>query len=146
MKIFFTETVDTVAGHSFPALIDKQAVLIKRFGFDAVFGDIAFDELNGSLFQFYLSITVAFTQDGQGLVLRVKIVKVKHSDFTGPCAGVPEQMKDGVVTKAVFFYEVDAMKNLEDFIRIKKSDKLLLCTFLGNIQYPLSHLLFFRIH
>ena len=83
-----------------PALVDEQAVLKKRFGFDAVFGDIASDDLNGSLFQFYLPITVAFTQDDQRIIWRIEIVKVKCCDFTGPGAGVLKQVKNGVVTKA----------------------------------------------
>jgi hypothetical protein len=47
-----------VPGKFCPALIDEQAVLIKRLGFNAVFADIAPDELNGSLFQFYSSIAI----------------------------------------------------------------------------------------
>ena len=90
-------------GHSFTALIDKQVVLIERFGFNSVLGDIASDELNGSKFEFYSTIAVAFTQDDQRIILRIKIVKFKRCDLTGPGAGVLKQMEDGVITKAVFF-------------------------------------------
>ena len=90
-------------GHLFPALIDEHAVLIKRFGFNAVFSNIASDELNGSVRQFYLPIAVALTQDDQRTILRIEIIKVKRCDFTGSGAGVLKQMKNGVVTKAVFF-------------------------------------------
>jgi len=38
------------------------------------------------------------------------------------------------------------MKDFQGFIRIKKADKLPLRVFLGNVQYSLSLLLFFRIH
>jgi len=88
LQIFFTDAVNTVPGKFCPALVDEQAVLIKRFGFDTVFGNIALDKLNGSLFQFYSSIAVAFTQDDQRIILGIEIVKVKRCDFTGPGAGV----------------------------------------------------------
>jgi hypothetical protein len=55
-------------------------------------------------------------------------------------------MQNGIVTKTVLFYEVDALKDFQGFVRIKKADKLSLGTFLGNIQYPLSFLPIFRIH
>jgi len=103
LQIFFTDAVYTMPAHLFPALIDEHTVLIKRFGFNAVFGNIASDELNGSGRQFYLSIAVAFTQDDQRTILRIEIVKVKRCDFTRPGTGVLKQMKNGVVTKAVFF-------------------------------------------
>ena len=89
--------------HLFPALIDEHSMMIKGFGFNAVVGNIASDELNGSGFQFYLSIAIAFTQDDQRTILRIEIVKVKRCDFTGPGAGVEKQMKNGVITKAAFF-------------------------------------------
>ena len=103
LEIFFTDAINTVPAHLFPALIDEDAVLIKRFGFNAVFSNLASDELNGFGFQFYLSIAVAFAQDGQCSIFRIEIVKVKRCDFTGPGTGVLKQMKNGVVTEAVFF-------------------------------------------
>jgi len=63
LQIFFTDAVNTVPADLFPALIDEDAVLIKRFGFNAVFSNIAPDELNGSGFQCDLSIAIAFTQN-----------------------------------------------------------------------------------
>ena len=65
VKMFFAYAINTVPGKFFSALIDKQAVLIQRFWFDTVFGDIDFDELDGSGFELYLTITIAFAQDDQ---------------------------------------------------------------------------------
>ena len=59
-QIFSTDAANAVPCHLFSALVDEQAVLIKRLGFDTVFGDIAGDKLNGFWFQFYLSIAVSF--------------------------------------------------------------------------------------
>ena len=146
MEIFFTDAVNSVPGQFFTALVNKQAVLIKRFGFDTILDNIAFDKLNGSLCELYSTITIAFTQDDQRIILRVKIIKVQCSDLTGPGAGVLKQMKDGIIAEAVLFDEIDAMKNLQDFVWIEKTDQLFLGTFLGNIQYPLSLFPIFGIH
>ena len=119
LKIFFTDSVNTVSSKFCSALIDEQAMLIKRFGFNAVLVDITSDELNSSLFQFYSSIAITFTQDDQSTVLGVEVIEVKCCDFTGPSAGVLKQMKDGVITKAILFDEIDAMKDFQGFIRIR---------------------------
>ena len=46
-EVLFTDSINTVAGKFFTALIDKEAVLIQRFWGCAVFGDIEADELYG---------------------------------------------------------------------------------------------------
>ena len=82
VEIFFTDSVNTVAGKSFTALIDKQAVLVCPFGSCAVFGHVEVEEVNGFGFKLHLSIAVSFTQDGQGLVLRVKVIKTLIERFS----------------------------------------------------------------
>ena len=76
----------------FLALIDKQSAPIWPFWSCSVFGNIETDEVYGFGFEFYLSVTVALTKDGQGLILGVKIVQIKCCGLTGSGAGVIEKM------------------------------------------------------
>mgnify|MGYP001813968947 CR=1 FL=1 len=112
MEIFFTDAVNSVPGQFFTALVNKQAVLIKRFGFDTILDNIAFDKLNGSLCELYSTITIAFTQDDQRIILRVKIIKVQCSDLTGPGAGVLKQMKDGIIAEPESFQSSSLKRTL----------------------------------
>ena len=89
-KIFSADSINTVPGQSFSTLIDKETISIQRFGVDTVFSDVEFDELGGLWPEFYLSIAICLAQNGQGPLLGIEVVDLKHCYFTGPGTRVIE--------------------------------------------------------
>ena len=68
-----------------------------RAGCGAIFLDVQSDQLAGFRPQLDLAEAVAFTQDGQGVIVGVKIVQIQRCDFSGPGAGVIQQLNEAVV-------------------------------------------------
>ena len=83
LKVFSTESIDTVSGKFCPALIDKESVSIERFWCYAVCGDIAFDKCCGFRPECDLAVAISLTQDSQCFVVGVEIVEVQYGYFTG---------------------------------------------------------------
>lgn len=83
-EVLFTDPIETVASELFSALIDKETVLIGRFGGFAVFADIECEELGGFGLKLDKPEAIAFTQDGQRALLGIEVIQVEGCDFTGP--------------------------------------------------------------
>ena len=83
-KIFFADPIDAVPCGLFPPLTDKDAVLIEGFWRCSVFADIQLKESAGFLFKLNDPEPVTFSQDGQCVLLGVKVIQVQCGDFTGP--------------------------------------------------------------
>ena len=83
LKVFSTESIDTVSGKFCPALIDKESVSIEGFWCYAVCGDIAFDECCGFRPECDLAEAISLAQDSQGFVVWVEVVEVQGGYFTG---------------------------------------------------------------
>jgi hypothetical protein len=65
-------------------------------------------------------------------VLGVEVVQVKGGHFRGPCAGIVEKMKEGVITETFFSFKIEGVKEAEDLLRIKESDEGFLSSFLWD--------------
>ena len=92
MKILFAHAINTVASELLAALIDKEPVLICRFGTDTVSCNIDVEQSDGYGFQSNLTIPVAFAEYRQCFVVGIKIVQIQCCDFSGPGAGVIQQL------------------------------------------------------
>lgn len=90
LKVFFTQVINPMSGKSLATLVDEQAITIARFRFDAVVGNILLEELNRLGPKLYETIAVPLTKDGQGFLLRIKIVEIECGYLAGPGAGVKE--------------------------------------------------------
>lgn len=74
-----------MAGEFLLALINKEALLIEGLWGDAVFADIGLEKVRCFSLKLYEAEAVAFAQDGQCFLLRVKVIQVEGGDFTSPC-------------------------------------------------------------
>ena len=77
-EVLPADAVNTVASQCLAALIDKEAVLIEGLWSGSVLGDVDLKELDGSGLQGDEAITIALAQDGEGTLLRIEVVEVKH--------------------------------------------------------------------
>jgi hypothetical protein len=121
-EIFPTDAVDTIAGEFLSPLIEKEPVLIERFWCYPVFPDIGLEEMTGLGLELYKSEPVSLSKDSQGFFLAVKIIKVQSCHFAGPGRGIIEQMEQGIIPEPLFSFEINGLKDLQDFILIKKTD------------------------
>ena len=85
IEIFFANAIDAVASKFLSPLTDKDSMLIWWFCNDAVFTDEELEELSGFIIKRYKPESIAFSKDGNGLLMRVEVVEVECCDFTGPC-------------------------------------------------------------
>ena len=83
-EILFADTRDAVTGEFLAALVDKESVFIERFWGGTVFSDIELEKMNGLIFQFYESVLISLTQDGEGFLLWIEVVEIQGCDFTSP--------------------------------------------------------------
>ena len=121
-EIFPADAVDAIAGEFLSPLIEKEPVLIEWFWCYAVFPDIGLEEMTGLGFELYKPEPVPFSQDSQGFFLTVKVIQIQRCDFSGPGRGIIEQMKQGIIPEPLFSFEINGLKDLQDFILIKKAD------------------------
>ena len=110
-KILSTNTIDTMPGKFRSPLVDKQAVLMQRFGFYTIFGNVEGQESAGFRVQFDQSEAVAFTQDGQRILAGIEIVEIKGGNFMCSGAGVIEQTQDGIIAKTILLGKVNLAEN-----------------------------------
>ena len=82
-QALFADTIDAVTGELLTPLTDKDAVLIDRLRGCSIFTDIQLKESTCFLFKLYDTEPVSFTQDGQCLLLGIKVIKIQCCDFTG---------------------------------------------------------------
>ena len=109
MKVFFAQAINAVAGELSAALIDKEPVLIGGFCFETIFGNIDVEQPDGFGLQFNLTEAVAFAQDREGLMVGIEVVEVQGCDFSGPGAGVIEQLQEVVVTHTQGIFKVHCL-------------------------------------
>ena len=83
-EVFAADAIDAVAGEFFPALVDKEAIFIRGLWRCAVFFDVEFEQLGCFGFKLYESESIAFSQDGQAILLSIEVIELKGCDFTGP--------------------------------------------------------------
>ena len=145
LEIFFAYAIDAIAGEFLPPLIYKEPVLIWVLWGDTVFSDIELKQMTGLGLKLYDPEPIPLSQDGQSPFVRVKVVQIQRCQFTGPGAGVIEQMKEGIIPEPLFRLQINSVKDLQDLILIKKPDERLLGPLLGDIEDGLCHLLLFRI-
>ena len=107
-------------------------MLIGRLWWGPEASDVELQELSGFGLQFYHTEAVALAQDGQGSVLGVEVVQVQSSHFTGSCAGIKKEMKEGIIAGAFFSFKIDGMKDVEDLLRVKEPDEGFLGSLLGD--------------
>ena len=91
-EVFSAKTIDAEAGEFLTALIDKEALLIRRLWRWPKPRDVELKELSGFGLQFYHTEAVAFSEDGQGSVLGIEVIQVKRGHFAGPCAGIKKEV------------------------------------------------------
>jgi hypothetical protein len=84
VEVFSAKAINAVAGEFFPALIDKEALLIRWFWGWPESRDVELKEMSGFGFQLDEAEAVAFSEDGQGFLLGVKVVQVESGHFRGP--------------------------------------------------------------
>lgn len=82
----FAHSVDAVASQWLCALIDKQAVLEKGSGCCAISVDVKGDQFDGFWQESDLAIAVSFSEDGEGVFVRIEIVELQGCDFCCPGA------------------------------------------------------------
>ena len=85
-QVLFADPIDAVPCELFTPLTDKDAVLIEGFWRCSVFADIQLEESAGFLFKLNDPEPVTFSEDGQCVLLGVKVIQVQSGDFTGPGA------------------------------------------------------------
>ena len=54
-------------------------------------------------------------------------------------------MKESIIPEPLFRLQVNGVENLQYLILIKEPDQRFLCTFLGDVENGIRHLLLFRI-
>jgi hypothetical protein len=145
-QIRFADAVNAMPGEFLSPLIDKQAILIQGARGVPVFSDIELKQVAGLCFQLYEPEPVSFSQDSQGFFLGIEVIQIERGDFTGPGAGIIEEMEERVIPEPLFSFEINRLKNLEHLILIKKPDQRLLRTLLRNGSDDMGHLFVFRIH
>jgi hypothetical protein len=101
--------------------------------------------MGGFGLKLYKPKPVSFSQDSQGLFLRVKVVQIQRCHFGGPGPGIIEQMKEGVIPEPLFSFQINGLENLQDLILIKKPNERLLNSLLRYIKDGIRHLLLFWI-
>jgi len=72
-----------VSGEFLTALIDEEALLVGWFWGWPESRDVELEELSGLGFQFDESEAAAFSEDGEGFLLGVKVVQVESGHFRG---------------------------------------------------------------
>jgi hypothetical protein len=82
-EVFSAEPIDAVAGEFLTALIDKEALLIRRLWRWPKPRDVELKELSGFGLQFDEAEAVAFAEDGEGFLLGVEVVQVESGHFRG---------------------------------------------------------------
>jgi hypothetical protein len=122
-EVFSAKAIDAVSGEFLPSLIDEEALLIGWLWRWPESRDIELKELSGFRLQFYEAEAVALAQDGEGFLFGVEVVQVKGGDFRGSGARIRQEVEEGVITEAFFFLEIDGLKDLEDFLRVKEPDE-----------------------
>jgi hypothetical protein len=145
-EVLFADAVYAMPGEFFSALTDKEAVLIEGFWHCSIPVDIAVKELDGLVFQFYEPEPICLAQDGQCFLLGIEVVEVEGCDFTGPGAGVKQQMKEGVIPEALLSFEIHSLKGLSDLVMIEEADEGFLISFLGDIEEDVCQFTVLRIH
>lgn len=83
-EVFAADAIDAVAGELFFSLVDKEAIFIRGLWGRPVFFDIEFEQLRGFGVELYESESIAFSKDGQAVLLSIEVIELKGCDFTGP--------------------------------------------------------------
>ena len=89
-----------------------------------------------SFLKLYDPEPICFSQDGKGMMNGVEVIDIEGCDFTGPGAGVIEDVKDRVVPEAFPPLKVNTTKDLEDLIVVEEAYEWFLSSFLGDMEYP----------
>jgi hypothetical protein len=144
-EVFSAEPIDAVSGEFFTALIDKKTLLKGRLWGWPESRDVELEELSGLGFQFDESEAAAFSEDGEGFLLGVKVVQVESGHFRGSGAGIKEEVEEGVIPYAFLSLQIDDMKELENLFRVEEPDEGFLGALLGNGENALSEVTLLRI-
>jgi hypothetical protein len=134
-----------VTGEFLSALIDKEALLIEGLWCDAVFADIGLKELRCFPLKLYEAEAVAFAQDGQCFLLRIKVIQIEGGNFTRPCPGIKKEMKKGIIPETLLSSQIDGLKDFEDFLLIQKPDERFSESLLWNVDDPFSQVALFGV-
>ena len=139
-QVLFADPIDAVPAELLTPLTDKDAVLIDGLWGCSVFADIQLKESTCFLFKLNDPEPVSFAQDGQCVLLGIKVIQVQCCDLTGPGTRVIKQMQKGVVPESLFSFEVNGLKDLEDFLLVEKPDQGLAEALLRNVDDSFSQL------
>lgn len=101
-EILFADTVDAMTGEFLSPLIDKEPVLIWGLWRDTILSDIELKEMRGLGLKLYKPELISLSQDSESHFLMVKVVQIQCCDFSGPGAGIIEQMKQGIIPEPFF--------------------------------------------
>ena len=144
-EVFFADAVDPVASDFLSPLVDKDPVLIWRPWRDAVFVDIELEKMTGFGLERYEPEPISLPQDRQCHFFGVEVVQFQGCHFAGPCAGIVQQVQQGIIPEALFRFQINRLKDLQDLILIKIADQGFMRPFLRDIEDDICRLLLFRV-
>ena len=145
-EVFFTDSIDSMAGEFLTALIDKDALFIERLWSGAVFLDIKLEELRGFFLKLYEPVLISLAQDGEGFLLWIEVVEIQGCDLGGPGAGVKKEVKECVIPEPLLCPEIDGFEDPKDLIMIEEADEGLLVALLRNVEDCVRQFAMIRIH
>jgi hypothetical protein len=133
-QILSADTVYAVPGEFFSPLTDKDPVLVQGPGMAAVSVDIDLEKFCGFVFKIYEPEPIPLPEDGQVFFLRVEELQIQGGDLRCPGTRVKKEMKEGIVPEALLAPEIHCVKDLQDLVMVKKTDKPPLIALLGDIE------------
>ena len=112
----------------------------------AVIADIELQELSGFVLKLYKPVSISLSQDEEGFFFRVEVVQVQCCDFSGPSPRVIKEMEDGIITKALFSFKIDGLKELQNLFRIQETDDGFLEALLWHVEDRIGQFSMLRVH
>lgn len=133
-EILSAGTVYAVPGKFLSPLTDEDPVAEWGLRIAAVLFDIDLKKLCGFVLKIDKPEPISFSEDGQGFLSGIEVIKIKGGDLRCPGSRVEKEMEERVISESLFTSEVHRVKDLQDLIMVEKTYQSPLIALLRDVE------------